>query len=170
MDCIALMAASSQRFERFGLLAASDYFFRSRLVYGCFSSLVNLIPISRSAGAESLQHTIALCRRFIETEGRHLIVFPEGTRSRNGVIGAFKPGIGLLATRLGLPIVPAYIQGTREAMPKGRFFPAHRRVTVRIGTPIYPDSNGRKYDWMVSQARSRIETIAACGRKQTCGE
>ena len=163
MDSIVLMAASSHGFDRFGLLAASDYFFRSPLVYRCFSSMVNLIPIGRIRGAESFHRTLALCRHFIESEGRNLIVFPEGTRSRNGAIGPFKPGIGILSDRLGIPIVPAYIQGTREAMPKGRLFPVHRRVVVRIGAPIYPHANGsgggRNHDWMAAQARSRIEDM-----------
>jgi 1-acyl-sn-glycerol-3-phosphate acyltransferase len=162
MDSIALMAASSHGFDRFGLLAASDYFFRSPLVYRCFSSMVNLIPIGRTRGAESFHHTLTLCRHFIEPEGRILIVFPEGTRSPNGAIGPFKPGVGILSDRLGIPVVPAYIHGTREAMPKGRLFPAHRRVVVRIGVPIYPHANGgvgRNHQWLAAQARSRIEDM-----------
>ena len=164
MDSIALMAASSRRFDQFGLLAASDYFFRNPLVYRCFSSIVNLIPISRTPGAESLHNTIALCHRFVETGTRHLIVFPEGTRSRTGSIGPFKPGVGRLSAELGLPIVPAYIHGTGDAMPKGRFFPTHKRVAVRIGAPIYPHSNGnasgdRRHDWMVAQVRLRIDEM-----------
>ena len=161
MDSIVLMAASSHGFDRFGLLAASDYFFRSPLVYLWFSSMVNLIPVGRIRGAESFHHTLALCRKFVGSEGRNLIVFPEGARSRNGSIGPFKPGIGVISDRLGIPIVPAYIEGTREAMPKGRLFPARRRVTVRIGAPIYPHTSGsgRNHDWMAAQARSRIEDM-----------
>jgi len=166
MDSIALMTASSRSFDQFGLLAASDYFFRSPFVYRCFSSIVNLIPISRTAGAESLHNTIALCRRFVESGKRYLIVFPEGTRSRNGNIGPFKAGAGLLSAELGLPIVPAYVHGSGDAMPKGRFFPAHKQVAVRIGLPIYPHSNGnapgaRRHDWMVAQARLRIDEMRA---------
>lgn len=161
MDSIVLMAASSQGFDQFGLLAASDYFFRSPLIYRWFSSMVNLIPIGRVRGAESFHRTLTLCREFVGSEGRNLILFPEGTRSRNGSIGPFKPGIGILSNRLGIPIVPAYIHGTREAMPKGRLFPARRPVAVRIGAPIYPytDSGGRNHDWMAAQARSRIEDM-----------
>ena len=57
--------------------------------------------------------------------------------------------------------MPAYIDGTREAMPKGRLFPAHRRVVVRIGAPIYPPANGQRhrYEQMTAQARSRIEDM-----------
>ena len=174
MDSIALMAASSRSFDQFGLLAASDYFFRNPWIYRCFSSIVNLIPISRTAGAESWQHTIALCRRFVEGGERHLIVFPEGTRSGSGKIGPFKGGVGLLSAELGLPIVPAYVHGSGDAMPKGRFFPAHKQVAVRIGVPIYPNSNGdnpgvRRNDWMVTQARIRIDEMRA-GVEQREGE
>ena len=69
-----------------------------------------------------------------------------------------------MSAELGLPIVPAYVHGTGDAMPKGRFFPAHKQVAVRIGVPIYPHSNGnaagvRRHDWMVAQARLRIDEM-----------
>ena len=170
MDSIALMTASASRFDRFGLLAASDYFFRNPVVYRCFSSMVNLIPISRTPSAESLHQTLATCRQFIESQGRHLIVFPEGTRSKNGEIGPFKPGVGLLSLKLGLPIVPAFIQGTRDAMPKGRFLPSHRPLSIRIGAPIFPDVDGngagsRKYDWIATEARRRIDEMREHARE-----
>lgn len=164
MDSIALMAASSRGFDRFGLLAASDYFFRNPLIYRCFSALVNLIPISRRPTAGSLQQTLTLCRRFVENGERALIVFPEGTRSRNGSIGPFKPGTGLLSVKLGLPLVPAYIRGSGEAMPIGRFFPHRKPVAVRIGSPIYPPAGGkdaRRHSWIVAQARLRIDELRA---------
>ena len=158
------MAASSRRFDQFGLLAASDYFFRNPLVYRCFSSIVNLIPISRTPGAESLHNTIALCHRFVETGTRHLIVFPEGTRSRTGSIGPFKPGVGRLSAELGLPSSRPTSTAPATPMPKGRFFPSHKRVAVRIGAPIYPHSNGtpaggRRHDWIVAQVRLRIDEM-----------
>ena len=71
LDSIALMAAAARGFDRFGLLAASDYFFRNPLVYRGFSSLVNLIPISRTPSAESLHDTLAICREFLASEGRN---------------------------------------------------------------------------------------------------
>ena len=171
MDSIALMAASTRGFDRFGLLAASDYFFRNPLIYRCFSALVNLIPISRTPTPASMHQTLSLCRSFLGNGERYLIVFPEGTRSRNGSIGPFKGGTGLLSAKLGLPIVPAYIRGTREAMPIGRFFPHRNPVAVHIGSPIYPpggNHGARRHTWIVEQARMRIDELRA-GEERASG-
>jgi 1-acyl-sn-glycerol-3-phosphate acyltransferase len=49
---------------------------------------------------------------------------------------AFKPGLGLLAYESNVPVVPAYIEGTYEALPAGRLLPKMTRVRVRFGRPI----------------------------------
>lgn len=61
-----------------------------------------------------------------------LIIFPEGTRSRDGVVGRFKGGVFLLAIDSNLPVVPVSISGTRHVMLKGRLMtcPGHVRVTL----------------------------------------
>jgi 1-acyl-sn-glycerol-3-phosphate acyltransferase len=171
MDSIVLMTASRRGFSRFGLLAASDYFFRSPAVYRGFSCLVNLIPISRNPTPSSLNGTIEECRRFLNGGTRSLILFPEGTRSMDGEIAPFKRGAGMLAVHLGLPLVPAYIEGTRHAMPKGRFLPVPGPVTIRIGSPIHPDAvasgaNGRGYEFIVAEAKKRIDALKGSTRAE----
>lgn len=164
MDSVVLMTASQQGFRNFGLLAADDYFFSSPIVYRCFSCLVNLIPISRTPSAASLHRTIAACQDFLN-DGRHgLILFPEGTRSVTGQIAAFKRGGGMLSFKLGIPLVPVYIDGTGRAMPKGRFLPVPRRIRVSIGVPVFPESpnghgHGVAYDNIVLEARRRIDAM-----------
>jgi 1-acyl-sn-glycerol-3-phosphate acyltransferase len=61
-----------------------------------------------------------------------LIIFPEGTRSRDGVVGRFKGGVFLLAIDSDLPVVPVSVSGSRHVMLKGRLMtcPGHVRVTV----------------------------------------
>jgi 1-acyl-sn-glycerol-3-phosphate acyltransferase len=100
--------------------------------------MVQLIPINRSGRGGSLAQTIALGRRFLDGANRALIIFPEGTRSTSGEIAPFKRGISVISTELELPIVPAYIEGSAERMPKGRMFPAPGSVHVHIGAPILP--------------------------------
>lgn len=65
-------------------------------------------------------------------EQASLIVFPEGTRSRDGRVGRFKGGVFLLAIDNGLPVVPVSVSGSRHVMMKGRLMtcPGHVRVTV----------------------------------------
>jgi 1-acyl-sn-glycerol-3-phosphate acyltransferase len=66
------------------------------------------------------------------SQGLSLIVFPEGTRSRDGAVGRFKGGGFLLAIQAGLPLVPISVSGSRQVMLKGRLMtcPGHVRLTV----------------------------------------
>lgn len=145
MDSAALIEASGLAFHCFAMLAARDYFFRSVRVLHSFGAMVELIPVDRSPGPKDFEKTIALCRRFMEDPSHRLILFPEGTRSRTGEIGAFKGGAALFAYKLALPVVPAYIHGTRAALPVGSFFPRPHHVRITFGQPIHPpESTGAK--------------------------
>ena len=81
------------------------------------------------------------CRSHLD-EGSSILMFPEGTRSRNGNIKAFKPGSFTLAKKANVPIVPIVIDGTGEALPKsGYLIGADQRLhfTVRVLPPISPE-------------------------------
>ena len=68
--------------------------------------------------------------------GEAIAVFPEGTRSRDGVLGEPRDGAALLATRSGAPLLPVSITGSNRLFPKGARLPRRSRVTVRIGEPF----------------------------------
>jgi len=64
-------------------------------------------------------------------------VFPEGTRSRDGVLQQARDGTAVLALRTGAPIIPIGIAGSYDRWPRGQKFPhPGGRVTVRIGAPF----------------------------------
>ncbi len=67
---------------------------------------------------------------------RPIALFPEGTRSRTGVIGEGRPGAALLAQRSGAPLLPVAVSGTERLFPGRSRIPHRTRVTVRIGTPF----------------------------------
>lgn len=69
-------------------------------------------------------------------EGRPIALFPEGTRSRNGVIGEGRAGAALLAQRSGAPLLPVGISGTERLFPGRSRIPHRTRVTVHIGAPF----------------------------------
>jgi 1-acyl-sn-glycerol-3-phosphate acyltransferase len=77
--------------------------------------------------------------------GNVLILFPEGTRSRTGNLGKGKPGVGLLARRAGVPIVPAHIENSRGflKLPFSR-----RRLIIKYGSPL-------SVDWVASFPESK---------------
>ena len=135
-DSAALMTASGRSFRGFALLGASDYFFYSRSVRWSVSALMNVIPIDRQPGPKSLADCLATCRRFLEETGGSLILYPEGTRSPDGKMRAFKSGAGLFARELGVPVVPAYIEGTHRILRKGCSVPRPCPLTVRFGEPL----------------------------------
>lgn len=78
--------------------------------------------------------------------GNILLVFPEGTRTENGEIGRMKPGIGMLAERAAVPIVPVLIQGAYEALGKGRRIPRPGRISLVFGKPLPPSDDKTAVD------------------------
>jgi 1-acyl-sn-glycerol-3-phosphate acyltransferase len=68
--------------------------------------------------------------------GKSLLIFPEGTRSVTGRLLPFKPGIGILALELDYPVLPVFVGGTYESLPKGHRVPRPSRVEVRFGPAL----------------------------------
>ena len=73
------------------------------------------------------------------------VIFPEGTRSKNGEIGRFKRGAFQIAWELGLPVIPLSLDGCFEVLPKGKPFVHRHPVHMHIGEPMdlkqYADAN-----------------------------
>jgi long-chain acyl-CoA synthetase len=73
--------------------------------------------------------------------GYSVLVFPEGRRTQNGQLSQFQTGVGMLATRLRVPVLPMRIDGLFEAAKSRKFFVKPNQITVRVGDPIlYPPS------------------------------
>jgi 1-acyl-sn-glycerol-3-phosphate acyltransferase len=69
-------------------------------------------------------------------DGHSLIVFPEGTRSRDGRVGPFRTGIFVLAIESGLPVVPIAVRSSRHVMLKGRLMTCPGDVSLQVFEPI----------------------------------
>jgi 1-acyl-sn-glycerol-3-phosphate acyltransferase len=76
--------------------------------------------------------------RALVSQGLSLIIFAEGTRSRDGHVAPFKAGSFLLAIEAGLPVVPVAVVGTRAVMPKGRLRTEPADVRLIVHDPIAP--------------------------------
>lgn len=114
-------------------VAAADYFFRDDLSTAFSAYLMNAFPFERKENAIGSIHA---CREILSGEGTVLVVFPEGTRTTDGNINEFKPGIGMILAGEKIPVVPVCISGTFKAHPKGSFFPRPGRISIRIGRPM----------------------------------
>lgn len=105
--------------------------------FGPFAKLiesVNAVPIDREGGGlAGIKATLRLLKR-----GAMVLVFPEGTRTRDGQIQRFLPGFTTLATRSGAAILPAAIEGAFQAWPRWQRFPRPRPVHVHYGVPLAP--------------------------------
>ncbi|MBI1849362.1 MAG: AMP-binding protein [Planctomycetes bacterium] len=96
------------------------------------SRLARVVPVDPDAAVVS---SLALGAAVLH-RSHNLVWFPEGRRSLTGELEPFHPGVGLLLERFAIPVVPVFIRGTLEAMPRGAKFPRFRRVTVEFGDPI----------------------------------
>ncbi|MFV9506705.1 MAG: lysophospholipid acyltransferase family protein [Oscillochloridaceae bacterium umkhey_bin13] len=131
---VIFASVSSVIRERFVAAAAQDYFFQGGPQQYVSRVLFNAIPIARDrrGGLDPLRHLSRALR-----EGYALMMFPEGTRNKDGTLGPFRAGIGkLLAEFPGTPVIPTWVGGTTKVMPKGKFIPRPRQVTVRFGEPL----------------------------------
>ena len=70
-------------------------------------------------------------------QGWRVLVFPEGARTLDGTIGTAAPGVGLIATKAGVPIQPVRISGADQALPRGSGKIRLARITVTVGQPIF---------------------------------
>lgn len=105
--------------------------------------------------SESLQASSYILR-----EGAALCVFPEGGRSVDGRILPFKKGVGILAKELRVPLIPTYIEGTLDVLPRGKWLPRLKKVTVTFGKPLTPeDIQGLDYQQIADRLREKVVSI-----------
>jgi 1-acyl-sn-glycerol-3-phosphate acyltransferase len=109
----------------------------------------HLLVDRRNPGADIIQKM----KRLV-SESHSLIVFPEGTRSRDGRVGRFKKGSFLVAIDAGLPIVPVSVSGSRFVMAKGRLMVCPGDVRVVVHDPV-PTAGVPREDVIALAARVR---------------
>jgi len=114
------------------------------------------------------RHNATSARRTIDhaaqriREGTSVLLFPEGTRSRDGQLQPFKKGGFHLAIDAGAPIVPVALKGTRELMPRGALRLKPGRVTVIIGDPISTEGLDAEHrNELLDKVRGQIAAMLA---------
>ena len=120
-------------------------------IFGWILRRVHAIPIRRGGVDRSaVDHAMRKLKA-----GMPVLVFPEGTRSRTGKMLAARPGVGMMARQAGVPVVPAYLDGTFRLK---RVLFRYGRLNIRFGKPItpeelasYPDSKDgyRDISWLI---------------------
>lgn len=74
-------------------------------------------------------------------QGKNIAIFPEGRRTKNGNMGAFKKTFAILSKELNVPILPACIIGAYDALPRGQHYVLPKKIEVIFLPPIMPDAN-----------------------------
>ncbi len=134
LDALTLAAALPYRLARRAFaLAAGDTFFTSLPGAAFAAYVINALPVWRkqTTGAD-----IDLWRARLLEDDAVLILFPEGTRSRTGAMGRFRPGIGTLVAGHPIPVVPCFLAGAHAAWPPGRRLPRPGRLHLTIGPAL----------------------------------
>ena len=132
---VALSAIPERLRARTAVAAAADRFYRQGKRGWGDSLFFNAFPIERrGGGAGTLKYPLSLLRR-----GWSLLIYPEGTRSATGELGQFHHGVTFLAQQARVPVIPIFIEGLRDVMPKGERAPRPGPVFVRLGRPVWLD-------------------------------
>ena len=131
---LILHALTDRARDRTVVAAAADYWFKRPMLGNLVSLFLNTFPFSRTGGAQAQLHSSSVLLK----SGWNLVLFPEGSRSPDGRIQEFKPGVGHLANETGTPVVPVHIRGAYQIMPRGQKLPVPGPARVRIGRPMAP--------------------------------
>ena len=157
LDTPTILRAIPRRWRnRTAVAAAADYFYKKRWKANGVALLFNTVPLGRDGGGLGNGATDHVDR--LINERWNLLMFPEGTRSRDGSIGKVRSGAAVIAAQHGIDIVPIYVAGTHDAMPPGQNWPKRKparlvfsrrhKVEVRFGTPIRADDPARRREVM----------------------
>lgn len=151
--------------------AAGDYFFDVWWRRGLTALFFNAFPVDRSG-----RNPRNINARMLLQHDVPVLVFPEGTRSKDGKMGTFKPGGAALAASVGVPILPVAIIGAYQAHPRGSKWPkSGLPVAVVFGDPMraLDDENPTEFmarvrqviAAMLEQHSARILGTTALGQK-----
>ncbi|CAN5786526.1 hypothetical protein BH11MYX2_BH11MYX2_18210 [soil metagenome] len=178
LDTGLVKYALGEQGEALVALGAKDYFFEDPVRRMYFENFTNVVPMERHG---SLRESLRLAGDVIR-DGYILLIFPEGTRSEDGVMADFKPSLGYLAMTNKCGILPMFLGGTYEAMPKGKYLPKRgERVTAHVGPFLtYQDiasiasatsgTRSEQYRTITYNVESIIRRLAPQDQAWTLGE
>jgi long-chain acyl-CoA synthetase len=137
-------AAGGARWDRFS----------SGVLYGLAALFFNAFPIpQREAGARRTLRYVG----DLAAEDHSLLVFPEGRRTDGGEIRRFKPGVGMIASRLRLPVVPVRLEGVERVLHRTWWMIRPGRVTVSFGEPLV--LGGDDYEALAARVERAVRDL-----------
>jgi long-chain acyl-CoA synthetase len=123
--------------------------------YYLASLFFNTIPLpQREAGA---RQTLRYFGEVVE-DGYSILIFPEGKRTEHGEIVRFQPGVGMIASRLGVPVVPVRIEGLERILHQRWSFPKRGRASVTFGAAM--SLKGNDYAALAAEVEAAVRALA----------
>jgi 1-acyl-sn-glycerol-3-phosphate acyltransferase len=117
--------------------AKAEYFTASgpaARLWAAYLRATNQLRMERD-GPRAAQDTLEAALALLQ-QGQLFGIYPEGTRSPDGRLYRGRPGVGWLALKSGLPVIPVALSGTRKVLPPGHMIPRPGRIGVTIGKPL----------------------------------
>ncbi len=177
LDTLTVITALGSKADRLWTLAARDYWFATRFQGWFARNCLNALPIEREGNFTEFLQDLRVANE-VMAQNNGLLVFPEGTRSLDGNLQPFKPGVlSLLIYGPNVPIIPTYIEGTYHALPKGKNLPQKHPIRIVFGEPlIFPqkswESRGEmqidpdRYQDFLELAQNRVAELRATLSKE----
>lgn len=158
IDTSLVITSLPRRFRRRTVVAAAaDYFFDKQWKAALWALWFNVIPIEREkVGRKST----AMAGELLATNW-NLVIFAEGTRSRDGSIAKFRGGAAYLSIRSEVPVVPVYLGGTDQIWKPSRKLPTRGKARIYFGTPLVPKESEkmREFSERIELAVRHLEAI-----------
>jgi long-chain acyl-CoA synthetase len=125
------------------------------LNYYLATGLFNAFPLpQREAGA---RQTLRYIGESLISRGQSLLIFPEGERSKTGALGTFRPGIGMIAARLHVPVIPVRLEGVTTVLGVGYHMARPGRVRVAFGAPLRLE--GEDYQALAARVENAVRQL-----------
>lgn len=160
LDTMALACALPWRLRPDAFpIAAGDTFFETNVIAVLSALFINALPMWRKG---AVTHSLEELRQRLGEQRVIFILFPEGTRSRDGEMARFKSGLGMIVGGTPVPVIPCRIWGTFRALPAGKHVPRPSSIRVRIGTALHFEniSNDRNgWDQIARSLQGAVEAL-----------
>ena len=136
--------------EKYGRKA----WFTNSLNYYLSCLFFNVFPLTQASAGT--RQTIRYIGDLVGS-GYSILIFPEGRRTESGEIARFQPGIGMIAARLGVPVVPVRLEGLDRVLPRHARFPSRASARCAFGAPIL--LTGNDYAALAAQVEAAVRAL-----------